>query len=204
MSRHRRAAIASVAVLALFAAACGSDDDASPADTAPPPTQLDDTDGAPATDPPATDPAATDPPASEPADAPTDNGRGAPLQVTAVSFETGVATLTNTGDEPYDLSGHWICNRPSYAELGSTVIEPGGTFEASLGGFNPGGGEVAIYSSDAFGSSDDIVAYVGWGSGGGRQSVAEDAGIWVGDPVQPTGTEITLTGQTGSAAGWTG
>ena len=125
-----------------------------------------------------------------------------PLQVTSVDFTTGIATLTNTGDEPYDLQGQWICQRPTYAELPDEVLDPGATYEASLGGFDAGGGEVAVYTSNSFSNSEDIVSYVGWGSGGGRQGVAEEAGIWSGGPVQPTGDTITLSGDPGSATGW--
>jgi len=42
----------------------------------------------------------------------------------------------------------------------------------------------------------------GWGGGGGRQSVAEGAGLWSGDPVAPSGDAISLTGEPGSAGGW--
>jgi hypothetical protein len=126
------------------------------------------------------------------------------LQVTSVDYATGVATLTNTGDQPYDLADHWICQRPTYAELPDEMLEPGATYEASLGGFDAGGGEIAVYTSNSFGNSEDIVSYVGWGSGGGRQGVAEEAGIWSGGPVQPTGDTITLSGDPGSADGWSG
>ena len=115
-----------------------------------------------------------------------------------------VVPITNTGDQPYDLSGHWICQRPTYAELPSEVLEPGATYDASLGGFSADGGEVAVYTSNSFGSSDDIVSYVGWGSGGGRQGVAEGAGIWSGGTVRPAGDAITLSGEPGNAGGWSG
>lgn len=124
------------------------------------------------------------------------------LEVTSVDFTTGVAVITNNGERDIDLTGHWICNRPSYAELPATTLAPGDTVEASLGGFSADGGEVAIYDSDAFGDSAAIQTYVAWGGGGGRQGVAEEAGIWVGAPVQPAGDSITLTGDPGSATGW--
>lgn len=124
------------------------------------------------------------------------------LQVTSVDFTTGVAVIANTGDEPYDMVGHWICNRPSYAEIGDRTLQPGETADVSLGGFSADGGEVAIYSSSDFGSAEDIVTYVDWGAGGGRQGVAEAAGIWTGDPVIPTGDAIVLIGDPGTADGW--
>ena len=124
------------------------------------------------------------------------------LQVTSVDFTTGVAVLTNVGTGNFDLNGHWICNRPSYAELPEEVLQPGEFVEVSLDGFSPDGGEVAIYSSNSFGDNEAILAYVGWGAGGGRQSVAVEAGVWSGEPVGPVGDEIVLTGDSGSADGW--
>ena len=124
------------------------------------------------------------------------------LQVTSVDFTTGVAVITNLGDRDIDLTGHWICNRPSYAELPARELAAGESVEASLGGFSADGGEVAVYTSDAFGDPTAIATYVGWGGGGGRESVAEEAGIWSGGPVQPAGDTIELTGEPGSAAGW--
>jgi hypothetical protein len=177
---RRRVAIA-VASFALIGAACGGDDGGS-------------SEGSTAT---VAESAADDGEESEAA-------VESPLQVTSVDYTTGVATLTNTGDQPYDLKGHWICQRPTYAELPDEVLDPGATYEASLGGFDAGGGEVAVYTSNSFSSSEDIVSYVGWGSGGGRQGVAEEAGIWSGGTVQPTGDAITLSGEPGSAGGWSG
>lgn len=124
------------------------------------------------------------------------------LQVTSVDFTSGVAVIANTGDEPYELVGHWICNRPSYAEIADRTLAPGDIVEVSLGGFSADGGEVAIYRSPEFGNARDIVTYVDWGAGGGRQSVAEAAGIWSGAPVAPAGDSIALTGEPGSADGW--
>ncbi len=124
------------------------------------------------------------------------------LQVTEVDFTTGVTVVTNLGERDIDLAGYWICNRPNYAELPARVLAPGDSVEASLGGFPASGGEVAVYTSNAFDDPSSISTFVAWGSGGGRQSVAEAAGIWTGDPVQPTGESITLVGEPGSAAGW--
>ncbi len=208
MRRSVRFLFVVIGALALVAGACSSDadDDESVVATEEAPAEEE----APAPEeeePPAAEEEA--PPAEEeevPAEE-LDDGRdafGIPLQVTAVDLVAGVATLTNAGTEQYDLAGHWLCNRPSYAELPDQVLEPGETLEVGIGGFSADGSEVAIYTSSTFSATDDIVTYVAWGAGGGRQSVAEDAGIWSGDPVQPTGDAITLTGAPGSAAGWSG
>jgi hypothetical protein len=185
-----RKLLLSLAALTLVGAACGSDD------SGPGVVLLDrDELGTAANE--------SVPPAAEaPADDESEVLRPG-LQVTSVDFATGVAVITNLGERDVDLTGHWICNRPNYAELPSGTLVPGDSVEASLGGFSVQGGEVAIYTSDGFGDPNEISTYVGWGSGGGRQPVAEEAGIWTGDPVQPAGDAIELTGDPGSATGWT-
>lgn len=198
MFSHRRSLLIVVAALALISSACGSDDTSTQPDGEA-------SAGLP------TDPDSESRPTEEPQSEPGDTGPrdasvsdlpDAPLQVISVDFSTGVVTLTNTGTADYDLTGHWLCNRPSYSELPGQVLEPGAAVDVSVSGLSADGGEVAIYVSNNFGSSDDIVTYVGWGSGGGRQSVAEAAQVWSGDPVQPASDIITLSGDPGAAAGW--
>lgn len=169
----------------LILTACGDDDgDDSNADAT---TEEDDT-----------------PAVSEPASTASDVGAAAigGLEVTAVDLDAATAVLTNTGDEPVDLTGHWLCNRPSYAELPAVVLAAGEALDIGVAGATEAGGEVAIYSSDDFGSSDDIITYVHWGAGGGRAPVAEEAGIWSGPPVEPADAAIELVGEPGSADGW--
>lgn len=186
MKQRRRQLLSIFVVVALVAAACGGDDD----ETSSEPTA---TAASTAT----TAPEPTDVPVEEPA------GDGG-IEVTLVDIDAGVVTLTNTGDTEIDLTGYWLCNRPTYVELPATALQPGETIEISINGLNEGGGEIGLYSSSNFGSSDDIVSYVTWGGGGGRLSVAESAGIWSGDPVAPAGAVLTLEGDSGSADGWAG
>jgi hypothetical protein len=176
VKRPRRASALLSALLAftLIAAACGGDDD--DATTSEP------------------DPADTA--GSEVI--PADEG----LAVTAVDLATGVVTITNTGAGELDLSGHQLCNRPTYVALPAETLAPGGSIEVTLGGLSADGGEVGLYTSADFGSSDDMISYVTWGSGGGRLSVAEASGSWAGDPIADPGATLTLTGEAGGAAGW--
>ncbi len=187
-----RTLLISLTALALVAGACGSSGDSGPGEIPEDRDEL----GSESNE--STPPPATDPPAADTAPDVLRPG----LQVTAVDFTTGVAVITNVGERDIDLTGHWVCNRPNYAELPARVLQPTESVEVSLGGFPAAGGEVAVYTSDAFGDPTAISTYVGWGSGGGRQPVAEDAGIWTGAPVQPTGDTITLSGDPGSADGW--
>ena len=183
MTRSTRLA-ATLIGFAVIAAACGSDggsdgDDATASET---------------------------PPGSDTAvPAPDDGGLtpGGGLTVSEVVFASGVATITNTGDEAIDLGGHWLCNRPTYVALPDQTLEPGATVQIVLGGLETGGGEVALYDSRDFGNTEAILDYVTWGSGGGRQSVAEGGGRWSGSPVEPDGAvALALVGDPGGAAGW--
>lgn len=175
-------------VLVLVAAACGDDDDTSSVETA----AAEDTSAPDET-------TAAGESTVEEEEAPVATGG---LEVSGVQFDAGTAQLINTGDSPVDLTGLWVCNRPSYAELPAVELAPGEGIEIDVVGLIDAGGEVAIYSSNSFDNSDDIVSYVQWGTGGGRASVAEEAGIWTGPPVEAASDGIDLTGEPGSAAGW--
>jgi len=157
-----------------------------------------------------------------------DGPTGVVFQIASVSFGAPMVTIYNIGDEGGSLAGHWLCQRPSYIELPDITLEPGEGVAISLGGnvflpppglltadgqFNVGGvdgtsGELALYSSNDFGSSDAIVSYVEWGTADhGRSSVAVGAGIWeAGAFVVTTGDsaviQITDFGDTGPS-GWT-
>lgn len=191
----RRKLFALLVVLALVAAGCGGDDDDADGAAAPEPAAADDADG------PAPEPAAGDDAATE-GDEGDSDAAATEIVVTEVNFETGVAIIRNDGSAAVDLAGHWLCNRPTYVELSAGALAPGDTREVSLGGFDADGGELGVYSSDNFGSADAMVAYVHWGSGGGRAGVAGDAGLWSGEPVSPAGASITLVGSGGAADSW--
>lgn len=204
LKRPGRVLLALAVALALLAASCGSDDST---ETADPSTDAADPTDAPAapTDAPA---APTDAPAA-PTDAPeaptevpaaADQG----LVVTAVDIDAGVVTITNTGTTDIDLSGHQLCNRPTYVPLPDEVLAAGESMDFGLGLMSADGGEVGLYTSSDFGNSDALISYVTWGSGGGRLSVAAEGGDWSGDPIPDPGSVLTLTGTPGDASGWSG
>lgn len=85
-------------------------------------------------------------------------------------------------DSEYSLEGHFVCNFPTYSSIGDLgSVAPGESFTVELAvlGAASGTGEIGVYTSSSFGSSDAMVAYVEWGSAGhGRTDVAVGAGLW--------------------------
>lgn len=159
--------------------------------------------------------------------APTPTGDAAPTTTTPITGEGDLAietvgfgdgafvVISNTGGEAVDLSGHWLCQRPNYAQLpdvsvgegerlaiplGDTPIEPPeGAVTAGplsgLGTLDPESGEVGLYTSSAFDDPDAIVAYVEWGrSGHGRSGTAVASGVWTdGEFVATTEATASIT-----------
>ena len=185
MKPKSRTLLTLIVALAFIAVACGSDDDSDSGSDLPatsePTTNVDD---------------------SSADDSGSTSGSASALRVTEVDFAAGVATISNTSTDAIDLTGHWLCNRPAYVELPGQSLAAGETLEVSLGGVTQGGGEVGLYTSGSFGSSDDMVDYVTWGSGGGRLSVAEGAGLWSGDSAAAGDETLSLQGDGGAAASW--
>lgn len=142
---------------------------------------------------------------------------GAQLVLTSVSFGASpFVVITNIGDETGSLAGHFLCQRPSYAGLPDVEVAAGEAIAFSLGGddFTPPegvtaseevlelgglsntGGEMGLYTSSNFGSSDDIISYVEWGSGDhGRSATAVAAGIW-GGFVPTSDSTLSLVAET--------
>lgn len=189
MKRRRRLLVALLAVFALVVASCGDDDDE---DVTAEEEELpaEEEEEAPAAE-------------QEEEEAPADGAAAVgSIQVSGVAFDSGKVSIINTGDAPVDLTGHWLCNRPNYAELPPVELAPGEGIEFDFESLDPSGGEAALYRSNNFGSSEDILSYVTWGSGGGRTSVAEDAGVWSGPAVEITSEGTFLVGDPGAAGGW--
>ncbi|MEM9467744.1 MAG: hypothetical protein AAGA90_20395 [Actinomycetota bacterium] len=180
----RRSLIALLAVAALFAVGCSSSDDDAPdsagADAGSAEETTSTTEAPEETAPPTTD---TIPPeATELPD----------LQISSVTFgNDGFVVITNVGDEAAVLDGIQFCQFPTYVDLGPLVgapLEPGESVEIAgnqVGGLGIAGGEAALYSSPNFSDPSAIIAYVQWGTGGGRADVAAQAGIW------PEGATVT-------------
>ena len=134
-------------------------------------------------------------------------GDASPLVIVAVDFEAGIILIRNDGDDDYDLTGHWICNRPTYSELPGEVLAPGAIIEIDTAaiGLTADSGEIALYTSSEFASADDILRYVQWGTDShGRTAVAVAGGVWqAGNFVDNLGGNIESTGSDPvSASDW--
>ena len=132
---------------------------------------------------------------------------GGSIVIDTIDFAGDRIVLRNAGDSAYDLSGHWLCNRPTYVELAGEVLEPGATFEVAASdlGLSSDGGEVGVYTARAFDDPGSIVRYVAWGGAGqGRQSTAADAGVWSADDfVDNGGAALSTTSDNPvSSADW--
>jgi hypothetical protein len=129
------------------------------------------------------------------------------LVIASVDFDAGLIVLRNDGGDDYDLAGHWICNRPTYSQLPDEVLAPGGIVEidAAVIGLTASSGEIALYKSREFGSADDVLRYVQWGTDShGRTGTAVAGGVWQdGDFVDNQGGNIESIGSNPiSAADW--
>ena len=57
-----------------------------------------------------------------------------PLVLRAIDFDAGMVEIANTGSEAFDLTGHWLCNRPNYRATPAETIAPGASLMVSLDG----------------------------------------------------------------------
>ena len=114
--------------------------------------------------------------------------------------------ITNWGNGPGNLLGHWLCQSTSYMALPNVELGPGDQVLVGLaktpppdlagmaatiflgpaiGDLAPDSGEVALFEAAAFNSPEDIVAYVQWGEQDQeRSAIAVSAGIWDGGTVE--------------------
>ncbi len=187
-------------VLALLAAACGGDD----ADETVDPIESQ-----------ATDAAQTSSTTSTTVPIPQGAVPLGALQIVGVEFgDTGFVRVQNRGTADANVNGIYICQFPQYTDLGTVVtrgvIAAGATVEipaSAVGGLSDQGGEAALYANSSdFGSPDNILAYVQWGTGGARADVATAANIWAGPEVSitpdPSYNDIVLDGDPADPEAW--
>ena len=184
-------------VLALLLAGCGGDDSSEPAE------------------PQATEAPATSSTTSTTVPIPQDAVALGDLVIVGVQFgDGGFVRVQNRGSTDADVNGIYICQFPQYTDLGveviGGVIDAGATVEipaSAVGGLSSDGGEAALYANNNdFGSPDNILAYVQWGTGGARAEVATAANIWPGPEVfvtpDPEYNDIVLEGDPVDPENW--
>ncbi len=214
--------------IALFLVGCTGDDDddatAEPTNeaTAEPTSEATAEPTEAATEEPTAAPAeeATAEPTAEPTEEPSG---GAPSKVVVQSVtltgDDGTVVLRNLSDAAVVMDGWFICQRPAYWAIPSVTLEPGaeitlhagaGTDDADdlfagggFGSLSGSRGEIGLYDSASFGSSDAIVSFVAWNGSGGRASEAVGAGIWGSETVEATdGDTILFVGPSEDASGY--
>ncbi|MGY5351052.1 T9SS type A sorting domain-containing protein [Wenyingzhuangia sp. IMCC45533] len=126
---------------------------------------------------------------------------------------TDTVELKNSGSSSVDVSSYWLCNFPMYTQVSNlTIVSGNNTIPAGgllvLTGFSLGSdGELGLYASSAFSSSDAIVDYVEWGSTGHtRSSVGVSAGTWTSNnfvPAVGTNQSIQFDGTGDTASDYT-
>ncbi len=119
------------------------------------------------------------------------------LEILSIDFDTGEVAIANNGDSEITLDGYWMCIFPQYGEIeGVGAVAPGETVSVVAPvSLSAAGGELGLYTSDSFSSSEAIQAYVEWGSDGHeRASVAIEAGIWDGKALTVDGSTLTVGG----------
>ena len=137
------------------------------------------------------------------------------LQLNVVEFgDDGYVEIINTGGDDVTLAGIFICEFPDYADLGdvadAATLAGGDTLRipaSVLGGLSADDGEAALYDGDDFASSDAMLSYVQWGTGGHeRASVAVEAGLWPAEDVfvapDPAFNSIESGGFAADPEGW--
>lgn len=130
---------------------------------------------------------------------------GETFAITSVDFDAGVVEITNHGDADVDPNGLVVCSFPDYAPLpeGSSTLAPGESLSVDLSEIgipvSASDGELALYLSNDFDSSSEIVAYVEWGTSDHRRSsVAQGASVG-GESVWD-GSFVSVSGATGLVA----
>jgi len=100
---------------------------------------------------------------------------------------TGTVELKNIGNQTVDVGSYWLCDFPAYERLqnlnvicGDLVMEPGSLLAIdNFDTIDEADGELGLNVNSGFGSANNIIDYVEWGSTGhGRSNVAVSAGIW--------------------------
>lgn len=127
------------------------------------------------------------------------------IRISEVYEQEQWVEIVNTGEGPVDISDGWICVIGFYDRIrdlpvvdgdADLTLAPGGAVAVEWDRITAGNGAVSFYRSQGFSDADNIIDYVRWGadSGGGRESVAANAGVWnQGDFVEATPAGATVS-----------
>ena len=112
---------------------------------------------------------------------------GPNIRLVMVDPATDTYVIKNFGDQSLDISSYRLCSEFTYQQTLTTLTVNSGSLdlepdaEVSLSGFaiDDVAADFGLYVDGSFGSSDSMVDFIQWGSGGnGRESVADTKGIW--------------------------
>ena len=130
-------------------------------------------------------------------------------------YAEGTVELKNNGTDAVDVSTYWLCDFPVYEQIqnsnilcGSMILDPGEILVVNdFNTINNNDGEMGLYTSSNFASSNNIIDYVEWGfAGHTRANVAIAANIWSdGDfvPAFGAGESLSFDGSGETASDWT-
>lgn len=113
------------------------------------------------------------------------------LQLVGVDFELNSIILTNSGSAEVRTENLWIFQDGESSQFNVFIIEPRTEILFSVrdvGGVDPAGGEISLFSSDDFSDPGSVLEYVAWGESHHQGlDVAIDSGRWNEDGPVATG-----------------
>jgi len=104
------------------------------------------------------------------------------LQLVGIDYELDSILLTNNGAEAVRTEGLWVYQNGQSDQFNIFTIDPRSTIRFSVrdvGGTDPRGGEIALFSGDSFSDPDAMLDYVAWGTvGHDKTEIASEATLW--------------------------
>ena len=134
------------------------------------------------------------------------------LIISEVVPSTGEIEVTNTGEEAFTTSAALtFCHRFNYGTTipANTEFAAGESKVFTTSFSNVGHSDLWLYRVRSFGNAANIITGLNWGgsAGVGRTALASSADLWDGvdstASAPPEGMALLLTGEPGTAAGWT-
>jgi hypothetical protein len=119
------------------------------------------------------------------------------LQIVGIDYGLDSILLTNNGTEEVRTEGLWVYQNGQSDQFNIFTIEPRATIRFSVqdvGGTDPRGGEIALFSGDSFSDPEAMLDYVAWGAvGHDKTEVASDAALWgTGESIETADDTVLL------------